>query len=379
MATERPYDVVVALNYYAPYVSGVTEAARVTAEGLAARGKRVLVVCGRHDPSTPRRERIAGVDVIRTPVVARIGKGIVSPSFVPTVVRHARRAGALHLHLPMLEAGAITLAVPRRLPVLATYQCDVVLPAGALNRVQTWTLDCSHGLALRRADAVGVTSEDYARSSRLAAAMAGRTHELPAPAVDRSGGEPAFRDGAGLHVGFLGRIVEEKGLEYLVEGFRALPDPDARLLIGGDFTKVAGGSVVERVRAAIGDDPRVRLLGFLPEESLPDFYASLDVFVLPSVNSLEAFGLVQVEALMLGVPVIASDLPGVRQPVRRVGLGRIVPPRDPGAITAALRELVGDPAARDAAARRARESYGAGHVVDAHADLLDSLVARAGR
>ena len=379
MATERPYDVVVALNYYAPYVSGVTEAARVTAEGLAARGKRVLVVCGRHDPSTPRRERIAGVDVIRTPVVARIGKGIVSPSFVPTVVRHARRAGALHLHLPMLEAGAITLAVPRRLPVLATYQCDVVLPAGALNRVQTWALDRSHRLALRRADAVGVTSQDYARSSRLAAAMAGRTHELPAPAVDRSGGVPALRDGTGLHVGFLGRIVEEKGLEHLVEGFRALPDPDARLLIGGDFTKVAGGSVVERVRAAIGDDPRVRLLGFLPEESLPDFYASLDVFVLPSVNALEAFGLVQVEALMLGVPVIASDLPGVRQPVRRIGLGRIVPPRDPGAITAALREIVGDPAAQDVAARRARESYGAGHVVDAHAALLDSLVARAGR
>lgn len=378
MPTDRPYDVVVALNYYAPYVSGVTEAARVTAEGLAAEGRRVLVVCGRHDPTTPRRERIAGVDVIRTPVVARIGKGIVSPSFVPTVVRHARRAAALHLHLPMLEAGAIAAAVPRRLPLLATYQCDVVLPPGALNRVQTWALDRSHRVALRRAQAVGVTSEDYARSSRLAGAMAGRTHELPAPAVDRSGGAPTFRDGPGLHVGFLGRIVEEKGLEYLVRGFRALPDEDARLLIGGDFAKVAGGSVVDRVRAAIDGDPRVRLLGFLPEDQLPDFYASLDVFTLPSVNSLEAYGLVQVEALMLGLPVVASDLPGVRQPVRRIGLGRVVPPRDVEGITQALQELADLTTERGDAARLARETYGAERVVADHAALLDALIAGAG-
>jgi hypothetical protein len=89
---QEPYDLVVALNYYAPYVSGVTEAARVTAEGLAARGWKVLVVAGHHEPSTPRRERINGVDVIRTRVALSIGKGIISPGFVPTVVKWGRRA-----------------------------------------------------------------------------------------------------------------------------------------------------------------------------------------------------------------------------------------------------------------------------------------------
>lgn len=375
MARELRYDVVVALNYYAPYVSGVTEAARATAEGLAERGWRVLVICGRHDPMTPRRERIAGVDVLRTRVVARIGKGIVSPGFVPAVLRHARHARAVHLHLPMLEAGLIAAGL-RRTPVLSTYHCDVVLPPGLLNRIQTWALDRSHTTALRRSGAVAVTTEDYARSSRLAAAMAGRVRELPVPAVDRSGGAPTFRDGVGLHVGFLGRIVEEKGLEYLVAGFRALLDADARLLIGGDFAKVAGGSVVDRVRAAIGDDPRIRLLGFLPEESLPDFYASLDVFTLPSVNSLEAFGLTQVEALMLGIPVIASDLPGVRMPVHVTGNGRVVPRRDPAAITEALLELAAilpDPAERAARATGARERYLGTSIVERHALLLDEL------
>lgn len=375
MARDVRYDVVVALNYYAPYVSGVTEAARVTAEGLAARGARVLVVAGRHDPSTPRRERIAGVDVIRTRVAARIGKGIVSPSFIPTVWRNARHAHVVHLHLPMLEAGAIALGL-RRVPLLTTYQCDVVLPPGLGNRFQTWALDRSHRAALRRSGAVAVTSEDYARSSRLAGAMSGRVRELPAPAIDRSGGAPTFRDGSGLHVGFLGRIVEEKGLEYLVRGFRALPDPDARLLIAGDFAKVAGGSVVTRVRDAIGDDPRIRLLGFLPDQAVPDFYASLDVFALPSVNSLEAYGLVQVEALMLGIPVVATDLPGVRMPVRLTGNGRVVPPRDAPAITRALGDLTTSgpsEAERHAAAAAARQRYEAAGIVDLHARLLDEL------
>jgi glycosyltransferase involved in cell wall biosynthesis len=272
----------------------------------------------------------------------------------------------------MLEAGPIAAAVGRRVPIVLTYQCDVTLPDSPFNRFQTWALDRSHTQAVRRAATVCVTSEDYASSSRLAAVLAGRTTEVPAPSLDRSGGEPRFRDGDGLHVGFLGRIVEEKGLEYLVEGFRRL-GPDARLLIGGDFAKVAGGSTVERVRAAIGEDPRVRLLGFVPDEAVPDFYASLDVFALPSVNALEAFGIVQVEAMMVGVPVLASDLPGVRMPVRHTGFGRIAAPRDPADICAGLTQLAETPLDRAAGAARARELYLADNVVDQHARLFERL------
>ena len=369
MTARVDYDLVIALNYYSPYVSGVTEVAREVAEGAAADGQRVLVVAGRHSSDLPRRERRNGVDVVRTAVVARIGKGIISPMFVPTVVRAARHAKVLNLHLPMLEAGAIA-ALVRRTPIVSTYQCDVSLPPSLPNRVQERALDLSHRIALCRSRVVAVTSDDYARNSRLCTAMAGRTEAVQAPAVLRSGGQPTFRDGPGQHVGFLGRIVAEKGLEYLVDGFRALPDQDARLLIGGDFTKVAGGSVVESVRAHIGDDPRIRLLGFLPTDQVPDFYASLDVFAFPSVNSLEAFGLVQVEAMMVGVPVVASDLPGVRMPVRDTGFGEIVPPRDAAAITAALSDLRGRAFDRNEMQQQASARYGADVVIGRYLDLF---------
>lgn len=356
------YDVVVALDYYAPYVSGVTEAARVTAEGLAARGLRVLVVASHHDPSTPVREVINGVDVLRTRVIARIGKGVVTPALVSTAIRYGRKARLLHLHLPMLESGLIA-ALVRRVPIVTTYQCDVALPPGLLNRVQTWALDLSHKVALRRAAAVMVTSDDYAKSSRRWADMRGKTVSLPAPAVDRSGGEPSFRRTAGLHVGFVGRIVEEKGIEYLVDAFRGIEDPDARLLIAGDHSKVAGGSVIDRVTAHIGSDRRIEVLGFVADEQLADFYASIDVFALPSISSLEAFGIVQVEAMMQGVPVVASDRPGVRMPVLDTGFGLVVPARDADALRRALLEIGTMDLDRVAATADARARYSADAVV----------------
>lgn len=374
MKPARPtYDVTVALNYYTPYVSGVTSAARVIAEGFVRSGLRVQVIAGRHDSALPRREVINGVDVRRTAVLARFGKGIISPGFVPAVARAARRSRLLMMHMPMLESGAIAVAAGR-VPIVGVYQCDVTLPPGLLNRVQMVALDLSHRVACRRAAAVVASSDDYARHSRLWPAIAPRETVIPPPAVVRERGRPAFRRGTGMHVGFLGRIVAEKGLEYLVEGFRALPDPDARLLIAGDYARVAGGSVIDSVRTAIGDDPRISVLGFIPDDALGEFYGSIDVFALPSVNPLEAYGLVQVEGMMCGVPALASDLPGVRQPVLQTGFGRIVPPRDSAAITAALTEMAATDFDAVGGADRARERYAEPVVIERFRQLYESIV-----
>lgn len=364
-------DVVMALTYYTPYVSGLTNAARDVAEGLAARGRRVTVVTTRHDPALPEREVINGVRVLRAPVLAKLGKGTVSTKFTSMVVEASAKAKVLNAHLPMLEAGLVTHAA--KCPVVLTYQCDVSLPPGALNALQGRVVDASSRHAMKKAAMVAVSSEDYARHSRMWPYIAPRMVAIPPPCTPAPGGSPAYRDGEGFHVGFLGRIVEEKGVEFLVDGFRALDDPDARLLIGGDFAAVAGGSVVERVRAHIADDPRIKLLGFIPDEKLPDFYASLDAFALPSVNAFEAFGIVQVVAMLEGVPVLASDLPGVRTPVRSTGFGKIVTPRDVRGITAALEELRDERPDPAVGAAKARELYGLEAVIDAYETLFEKV------
>ena len=335
------YDVTFALTYYRPYVSGLSEAARLVAEGLASRGWKVAVVCTRHDPDLPLYEVRSGVSIHRSPVQATIGKGAISLSFLPLVRRLSRQSRLLNLHLPLLEAGPLTAM--SKAPVVLTYQCDVVLGRSMFGRATVKVIDVSSRWALRRAEAVVFSSMDYAQASRLARSPRRATHVIRPPHVDRAGGSPTYRETSGMHIGFLGRIVAEKGLDILVDAFSGLGDEYARLLIGGDFTSVAGGSVLPDLQRALERDDRVRLLGFVPDSRVPDFLASLDLFVLPSVNSLEAYGIVQLEAMTAGVNVIASDLPGVRVPIQTYGWGTLVPPGDTLALKRTMQEAAGWP------------------------------------
>lgn len=371
MPGDRDTDLVVILNYYAPYVSGLTNVARDIAEALVARGWRVRVVTARHDPDLPALELVNGVEVERARVLTTVGKGPISPAFVRRAVTATGRAAVANLHLPMLESGVITRFA--RAPVVASYHCDVSLPPGRLNDMQRMAIDAASRATVERSAAVVVTSDDYAAHSRLWPQLSARTVAIPPPCHDRSGqGRPRYRDGEGFHVGFLGRLVEEKGIEFLVDAVRAMPDPRLRLLIGGEFAAVAGGSVVDRVRSRIDGDDRIRLLGFLGDPEIADFYASVDAFALPSVNPFEAFGIVQVEAMMCGIPVLASNLPGVRVPVQETGFGVLAEIRNTDGIRRGLAELRDRQWNPVEGAARARRAFSLTAVVDAYEGVLRS-------
>ncbi|MEO3814097.1 glycosyltransferase [Sphaerisporangium sp. B11E5] len=359
MKTPSRFDVAVALDCYAPYVSGLTESARIIAEGLAGRGRGVAVACTRHDRRLPDHEVINGVHVFRAPVVAAVRKGVLSPGLPLLAARLAARSSLLHLHVPMPEAAVVRWGA-RRVPTVTTYHIDAFLPPGVLNAFGMRFADASARVALRRSDLVVVNSDDQARGSRLWPVLRTRPVEaIPAPCEERGGGNPTLRETPGLHVGFLGRIADEKGIEYLIRAFRALDDPDARLLIGGDYTNVAGGGNVGLLRHEAGDDGRIRFLGLLRGQAIRDFHASIDVFAPPSIA--ESFGIVQAEAMMAGVPSVTTDLPGGRHPVMATGFGRVVPPRDPAALLDAILDLARLPAREREQGRDRRVAHGAGH------------------
>lgn len=360
------YDLAVVLTYYTPYLSGLTEVARVVAEGLAARGWRVAVVASQHDPTLPRHEVRNGVEVFRAPVVARIGRGVVSPTFATLAGRIARRSAVVNLHLPMLEAGPVA-RLAGDIPIVANHHDDVWVPGGLVAKTQIAVVERSVRAALRRCAGVVVNNVDHARHSRHWPVLRQRpVHAIPPPCVHRPPGRPTLRDGTGLHVGFLGRIAAEKGLSYLVDAFRLIDDPAARLLIAGDHSSVAGGSVIGELRARAGTDRRIRFLGRLTDAEISDLYASIDVFALTSVAE-ESFGIVQAEAMISGVPSVASDLPGMRVPVQVTGFGALVPPRDPAAIAAALRTVGAMPAdQRTEGARRAEARFGVTVSIDGY-------------
>ncbi len=311
-------------NYYAPYVSGLTEMARLLAEKLVKEGYQVKVITSRHDRSLARREVVHGVLVERCNVQFKISKGTISIPFLIRVIQEARRFDIVNLHLPMLESGLLSLLIKKE-KLIPLYQCDVNLPQNMLNWMIIHVMDCSHRICLARSKKIWVTSSDYAAHSRVAYRHVDKFLEIGGAIKDVHPGK-YVRTGR-YKIGFCGRIVEEKGINVLIQAFELLQmqGVDAELLLAGDYKKVAGGSVYPALAGYIKEHKikNIRFLGALPEERLGEFYSSLDVFVLPSINSLEAFGLVQVEAMMCGTPVVASDLYGVRTIVMKTGMGLV--------------------------------------------------------
>lgn len=335
--------VLIALTYYAPYVSGVTEFARMLAEYLAP-NHAVTVLATHHDPSTPAEEAINGVRVIRSPVMVQLHKGVISPRFLLDFAGLAKSHDVINLHLPMLEAGVLAYLCDRR-RLVTTYQCDMATTGGLVDRVAVHAARISARIALRRAARIAVTTMDYARTSQIAARGGERLVEIRAPLKKppssfKGGGESTGSANA-PRIGFVGRFVEEKGLPVLLEAFKALRGngyTGAKLVLVGQSEGVAGGSVMNRIDDAVralGDS--VELRGKVGEDELWQIYGGLDILVLPSINRYEAFGMVQIEAMMAGALVVATNLPGVRTIVQSTGCGAVAEVGDADSLHDSLR------------------------------------------
>ena len=319
--------ILIILNYYVPYISGVTEYARMEAEMLAREGYKVTVLASNHD-NLKTFEVINGVQVYRSDVLLRISKGVISPQFITMARKLAKQADVVNLHCPMLESGLLSLLIPHK-KIVTMYQCDVNLPKSFLNTMIVRIMDLSHRICFGRSRAITVTSIDYAAHSRIAGPYIGKMKGIAAPVkeyfpVTVEGKEDPDRNRV---IGFCGRIVEEKGIDVLIRAYAELKQKNSKmeLRIAGDYRSVAGGSIYGSLVHFIREHhvEGVTFLGKLPEEEMPRFFSGLDVFVLPSVNSLEAYGMVQIEAMRCGAPVVSSDLYGVRTIVQNTGGGLV--------------------------------------------------------
>ena len=116
-------------------------------------------------------------------------------------------------------------------------------------------------------------------------------------------------------------------------------------------------------------------MGVLNPIQMAAFYPNIDVLVLPSLNSTEAFGLVQIESMLNGVPTVASNLPGVRQPVLRHGMGKIIPIGDSDALATALIEILGNPTAFQREVASIKECYQPDTIAIAYEKLFHEIQA----
>src|SRR5258705_8265061 len=304
------------LTYYRPHTSGLTIYAERLARAFARRGHQVTVMTTQYDSSLLNEEIMDGVKIIRVPVAARISKGVIAPTFGLVATKLVAQHDIVQMHLPQFDAPGVALR-GRVLgkPAVLTYHCDLWLPTGFFNRFVNAVVNFQNNMAGMFSNHIVIYTQDYADHSPYLSRYASKLTpilppvELPDPLP---GAVQAFADehhvkGRRPIIGMAARLAAEKGVEVLLD---ALPTilkkyPKAQVLFAGTYQNVMGEQAYsDRLM------PRVReyevaghwtFLGNLNRIEMAAFYPNLNVLTVPSLNSTEAFDLVQTEPMMTGV------------------------------------------------------------------------------
>ncbi|MBX3036217.1 MAG: glycosyltransferase family 4 protein [Anaerolineales bacterium] len=324
------------LTYYRPHTSGLTIYAERLAQAFVKRGHEVTVMTTQYDPSLPQEEMMEGVKVIRVPVIARVSKGVLAPTFGLVATKLVWQHDVVQLHLPQFDAPGVALRA--RLfgkPAVLTYHCDVQLPQGFFNRIVNAVVNFQNNMAGILANHIVTYTQDYADNSPYLSKYASKLTPILPPVLLPDSSPEAVSAFAQTNlvnerkpvIGVAARFASEKGVEVLLDALPKILEkyPKAQVLFAGTYQNVMGEQAYyDRLIPRILDYEirgHWKFLGNLDPIQMSAFYQNLDVITVPSLNSTEAFGLVQIEAMMNGVPSVPSALPGVRQPVKMHGMG----------------------------------------------------------
>ncbi len=313
--------------YFLPHIGGVESHVLALARELCRKGHGVQVFTSRH-ADLKEFDSVGGIPVRRVPVSSMLFDTPLTPKLMAAL--QGDKWDIIHAHSPppMSSYYAARAATKAGVPLVYTHHCDPEIPS-LLGRTVSWVYYRTLlSYTLRHAARIIVYTESYAATSY--ALWKHPTAHVPT-GLDLSRFGPQ-NDGAAVRkkhglggkkvVLFVGRLAAHKGIQTLIEA-SAMTGPEVRYLMVGPGEFPAGWS--RRIRQLKVED-RFVLAGKVAEAELPAYYSACDLLVLPSVSRLEAFGLVLVEAMASGKPVVASDLPGVREVVRDGKTGLLCEP-----------------------------------------------------
>ena len=346
------------LTYYRPHTSGLTIYVERLAKSLVQLGHEVTVLTSQYEKNLPQDEIQDGVRIIRAPVLIRISKGVIMPSFGWLAWKLVLDHDVVHLHLPQFDAAGVALR--GRLsgkPTFITYHCDLKLPKSFFNWIINSIVHLMNYLAGMLANRIGAYTDDFASSSPYLQRFSEKVRVIfppvktPKTSAKRVKEFQKVNNPQGLSpvIGMATRFASEKGVEVLLN---ALPKvmasfPQTAVHYAGQYQDVMGeGAYYERLLPSIQiyqEKGQWVFLGLLNQAEMALFYKGLDVLVVPSLNSTETFGLVQIEAMIQGTPTVASNLPGVRVPPQLTGMGEVIPIGDADALAESIIRIVSQP------------------------------------
>lgn len=351
-------------------IGGIENHIKVLAEGLVARGHAVTVLVTNTARNTQTFVQ-GGARVIKAGRALRLASTPLSLD----LLRQARQINAdvVHLHMPYPPGDLAARAVPGSPPLVVTYHSDIVRQQRLLQMYRPLL-----HRTLRRASRIIATSEPYVRSSPFLSRFAQKCRIVPLSVDATHFGQAAREKVAAIRRAFVqtndaclilsvGVLRYYKGLHVVLD---ALTQLDATLMIVGD------GPEEQRLRdlaQAFGVARRVHFVGHVSDDDLPVYYHAADVFVLGSHLRAEAFGIVQLEALAAGLPIVSTELGTGTSVVNQHGTtGFVVPPGDPQALARAIQVLLANPDLRRRMGEQARKRAVAEYT---HPMMIDRVLA----
>ena len=295
------------LGKFYPVLGGVEKVMSDITEGLSEAGVECDMLCATSDDAPSRVIRLNAFGrIICRRTWTKKASTTIAPSMIGWLRRNAGGYDIIHIHHPDPMAALALMLSGYKGKVVLHWHSDILSQRTLLKfylPIQNWLV--------KRADAIVGTSPVYLAESPYLQGVQGKVRSIPIgilPNRSDSGKVRKIRnDYSGRRIIFsLGRLVEYKGFRYLVEAAKYLDD-NYVILIGGS------GPLRDNLQNQIDSEclgAKVRLLGRIPDEDLPSYYGACDLFCLSSVMKTEAFGIVQIEAMSEGRPVVATKIPG---------------------------------------------------------------------
>jgi N-acetyllactosaminide 3-alpha-galactosyltransferase len=337
--------------FFFPHFGGTEKYVKDLSLELVSRGHEVTVITNNvpKEAGAPAQENMEGLNVIRIDAMNFI--------YLPVSFRFnlsmLKGFDLVHSHCP---AFGFTRAIRNRLkvPHIVTYHCDTTISENFLGRkMPKWLIKSVEEMTnmyarwvLPKADAIINTTESYASTSPVMknilhnAVPIGYHYELFDASRQKQGITEASRDKK--KVLFLGRFASNKGIDYLVRAIPAVLKavPDAKFVLCGDGEEKPH---IEEFIDKVGVRANIEFRGKVNLDEMVNLYSTSAMYVFPSINRLEAFGIVQLEAMSCYTPVIASNIPGVNNVMEVGKSGLLVEPRDVEGLAAAIIKLLKDP------------------------------------
>lgn len=335
---------------YYPHIGGIESLVRQYSEELSAiRGVSVKTLVCRDDRGPTVNENVLGADVTRSGSIGTYFSCPLSLSFFSLFRRMAEQADVVHINVPFPLADAALLLSGYKGKVVVSWHSDIVKQKKLMMLYKPIMMKM-----LKRADVILTATQGHVDGSKYLPKFREKCRILPYGITpDHYLGiervpilTDMMNDKKRVKVFFTGRLVYYKGVDVLLKAFTMVKNCELFIAGTGDLEKQ-----LKDFAAAEKLEDRVHFLGFLPDDKLKQAYADCDIFVLPSVARSEAFGIVQLEAMIYGKPVINTALPsGVPHVSLHLKTGLTVAPGDPRSLALAINRLADD--------EELRENYG---------------------